>query len=249
MLPRKKACQQCSHAKSRCNLRRPTCARCELRGLRCQYIVKAFGDASSSNGTHSLAGFSFTEESATDGSATLSTSAASLGYGDGHGAISDRSGSVTAVAVPTQSLPTAGSRGTASSEECCHQESTSRGLDFAEVDLVPSAEWARISNHWLNTLLPSPSQKPKELSANTVHYISCVLKTYPRMMIRTGCLPPIIHPSQVAGGKVPVPLANCMSLVRMWEGRAPGSEAMVTEAVRREMERLFQAVCAILAQH
>jgi len=59
------------------------------------------------------------------------------------------------------------------------------------------------------------------------------------MLLPGGC-PPFIHPLQIERGTVPLALANCYSLVRMWELRADGSEAIVTATVQREMERLLE---------
>jgi hypothetical protein len=70
-----------------------------------------------------------------------------------------------------------------------------------------------------------------------------VLKTYPRMMSHREQLPPMIHHSQVSTHGTPLPLVNCFSLMRMWEGRLNGDEMIVEETIQREMTRLFHKVC------
>ncbi|GKZ24390.1 hypothetical protein AbraIFM66951_001313 [Aspergillus brasiliensis] len=57
-------------------------------------------------------------------------------------------------------------------------------------------------------------------------------------MLRDKRPPPIIHHAQVRENETPRALANCYSLVRMWEQAVPGSEEIVMNTVAREMERL-----------
>ncbi|THC96070.1 hypothetical protein EYZ11_004443 [Aspergillus tanneri] len=96
------------------------------------------------------------------------------------------------------------------------------GLDFTDVVLVPSVNAEDIRDRWL------------------LQYISRVLSTYPRYMLKEGGVPPIIHSAQRHGTEMPRSLANCYSLVRMWEQAVPGSEMMVMNTVEQEMERLAE---------
>lgn len=41
---------------------------------------------------------------------------------------------------------------------------------------------------------------------------------------------------------MPVPLSNCLSLLRMCSGRVPGSERMIRLCLEQEMTRLTQEV-------
>lgn len=116
-------------------------------------------------------------------------------------------------------------------------------LDFTNINLVPLADSSRLGSRWLNSLVTAtPPKRIKPLSQTTVNYAYRVLKTYPKMVLQPGRLPPIVHPLQLRGQETPVPLANCLSLVRMWEGRAEGSEGVVNDVLTREMERLFREV-------
>jgi hypothetical protein len=136
---------------------------------------------------------------------------------------------------------------TAPSTHRLEQSSTaSVSLNFTNIDLVPLADSSRLGSRWLNCLVTStPPKRVKPLSHTTVTYAYRVLKTYPKMMLQLGRLPPIIHPLQLRGQETPVPLANCLSLVRMWEGRAEGSEDVVNGILTREMERLFGEVSSL----
>lgn len=62
------------------------------------------------------------------------------------------------------------------------------------------------------------------------------------MLLRKGNLPPYIHPAQLEGVNMPTPLANCLSLVKLWDGRVRGGELIVNETIKNEMERLYNEV-------
>ncbi|KAK9242967.1 hypothetical protein V1506DRAFT_570300 [Lipomyces tetrasporus] len=208
--PRKKACQQCTEAKARCGLEKPDCFRCKSRGVPCVYGSPSFGQPVNGVGTPSQS----------SASSLLQTSAS------------------------LQSTSTEPQKDTSPSSEyepSVDNKLEDNKLDFAALDLCSTTDSSQIRNRWMESFLPSPSQRPKILQEYTVQYLSCVLRTYPKCMLRPSGLPPIIHPLQFAGDQVmPLPLANCYSLVRLWYGRASGSESIVTTTVKQEMERLLQ---------
>ncbi|EAW13479.1 putative C6 finger domain protein [Aspergillus clavatus NRRL 1] len=114
-------------------------------------------------------------------------------------------------------------------------------LDFSSIELTPSPNAVDIRDRWLRPYLLPPlghDEIPKVYHPFTLQYITTILKTYPRHMLKDGGLPPIIHPMQVATTEMPRTLANCYSLARMWEQAAPGSEAMVMSTLEMEMQRL-----------
>ncbi|EAW20586.1 Zn(II)2Cys6 transcription factor domain-containing protein [Aspergillus fischeri NRRL 181] len=114
-------------------------------------------------------------------------------------------------------------------------------LDFTDIDLTPSLNAVDIRDRWLRPYLLPPlgrDEIPKAYHPFTLQYISIILRTYPRYMLKDGGFPPIIHHTQVNTNQMPQALANCYSLVRMWEQAAPGSETMVMSTVEAEMERL-----------
>ncbi|PYH70935.1 Zn(II)2Cys6 transcription factor domain-containing protein [Aspergillus vadensis CBS 113365] len=128
-------------------------------------------------------------------------------------------------------------------------EFTSRGLNFEAINLTPSSIAEDIRDRWLRPFfLPAHgrSETPKVCHPYTLQFLARILKTYPRYMLRDGRPPPIIHHVQVTENKTPRALANCYSLVRMWEQAVPGSEEIVMNTVAREMERLASEVCISL---
>lgn len=116
-------------------------------------------------------------------------------------------------------------------------------LDFTNLDLVPVADSVEIQNRWLKSFFASGDEIPrKHFHPHTIQFALCVLGSYPKYMLRDGGVPPFIHPLQADRRWLPMPLANCFSLVRLWETRVHGSEAIVMDTVKREMERLLSEV-------
>jgi hypothetical protein len=253
--PRKKACRQCSVAKTRCDLRRPSCARCQRRGHFCYYTTvnahdpmdatRTYGSAARNEG-RGLGDLGFKEQSATD-YGTPSSLPLVDSPGNSAGTFRGPAPNPSQCSSPATGNESSVLRGVSEVRPgiltLCPDAPLLQHLAFSDLELVPSTDTARIRNRWLDSFIPLPDQTLKEVSPPTAIYITRVLKSYPKMMLKAGGLPPMIHPLQrdpEAG--YPVPLANCFSLVRMWERRAPGSEALVTETVRREMERLIREV-------
>ncbi|KAL2007381.1 hypothetical protein VTN00DRAFT_8819 [Thermoascus crustaceus] len=226
---RKKACKQCTQAKARCGHERPRCSRCLSRNLDCQYLTPA--DESPNNfsrGAQSAQLLEFKRQM-TPG---FGTPPLSLNSPSDQGAASVNN-------VFLDSTPAAYVLTTSNTRHNRPLEVVP-SLDFSDLDLVSITDSAQIRNRWLESFLPSEDQVPKAFQPYTVQFLTCVLGTYPKYMLRHGGIPPIIHPLQIGGQQLPVPLANCYSLVRMWETRARGSEAIVTATVQREMERLLE---------
>jgi hypothetical protein len=115
-------------------------------------------------------------------------------------------------------------------------------LDLGNVDLVCTVDTTKISNRWLADFIPSFNQRVKNHPPSITQFISHIFKTYPAILLREGHLPPFIHSAQLSGSEAPTPLANCLSLVRMWDVQVRGSENMVRDIVKNEMNRLYEEV-------
>ncbi|GFF22542.1 hypothetical protein IFM61606_08532 [Aspergillus udagawae] len=114
-------------------------------------------------------------------------------------------------------------------------------LDFEEINITPTSNAEDIRDRWLRPFFMSTlgrSETPKAYHPYTVQFIARILRTYPRYMLSDRLVPPIIHQAQVRENATPRALANCYSLVRMWEQAVPGSEEIVINTFEREMERL-----------
>ena len=222
---RKKSCLQCAKSKVRCDLQRPACGRCVAAKNQCRYATSPQGPAPTTN-VASRQSLPPVQNIATP----LSLPNTSTDYTDPAlegSAIGGQSTVAHSTALqPTAQLPTSGNRGDALS------------LDFSNLDPVPLADADEIRIRWMRPFFAVGEQPLKTFHPFTLQYISCVLRTYPKHMIEDDGFPPIIHPMQVAEGNTAVPLANCYSLIRLWQHRAPGSEEIVAGTIRREMSRL-----------
>ncbi|KFY17160.1 hypothetical protein V492_00838 [Pseudogymnoascus sp. VKM F-4246] len=103
--------------------------------------------------------------------------------------------------------------------------------------LVPDEDFNVIRDRWLYPYI-EPSPLSYALREQSMFYICRVFRTYPRMMARRERLPPMIHPMQ-ASKEIPLPLKNCFSITRMWEGGAEEASSLVQGTIEREMDRLF----------
>jgi hypothetical protein len=115
-------------------------------------------------------------------------------------------------------------------------------VNFANLRLICTLDATKIRDRWLGGFIPSLNDKAKVHPPNVLLFVSHVFKTYPTMLLKKGHLPPYIHPSQLAGPDIPTPLANCLSLVRLWDGQVRGGEAIVQSTVKNEMDRLYREV-------
>ncbi|PYH85644.1 hypothetical protein BO82DRAFT_327355 [Aspergillus uvarum CBS 121591] len=222
--PRKRTCKGCTKSKIRCGLERPTCSQCKSRGRKCEYSTDPETSHLTTQ-TEDLENPDLTSTAEFQSSAPLAMPIALPSY-----LVSDSSpGSVTSIR-----------------ERRHRPEGSTRDqqlpVDFTKIDLVPASAAESIRDRWLRPyILPPPGRDevPKVYHPFTLQYISRILATYPRFMLKDRKVPPIIHPSQVSGENLPRALANCYSLVRMWENAVPGSEGMVINMIEMEMERLF----------
>lgn len=224
---RKKACQNCATAKVRCNLEKPICSRCRTHGKQCQYTPgdEVVGVISSSNfsdsplvsaQSHDFVDFAFSGNSSLTGTTHASPR------------------SVTTDAVEAAPGLIRSFQTSLKSKEC---------LDFDNIRLLPMEGAEEIRNNWMRSLLsPTSDQVLKIFHPFTLECISCILRSYPEHVLSLQGVPPIIHPMQIADQRVPESLANCFSLVRLWQKRTPGSEEMVASVLKKEMQRLIDIV-------
>lgn len=217
---RKKSCLQCAKSKIRCGNERPACARCVSAKRQCRYAAPPEGLLPSA-------------VSSRQSVPPLQSVATPLPLS-------------TALTDPTDIHLVGTTLGSPSTPLATQLRASSNdvdtSLDFSNLDLVPLADADQIRDRWLRPFFSVGEQVPKIFLPYTLQYISCVLRAYPRQMTEENGIPPIFHPMQIAEGSSPVALANCYSLVRLWQHRATGSEAIVAETIQREMDRLAHYV-------
>lgn len=254
---RKKACRNCTKSKVRCDLEKPACSRCRAQGRHCEYYHSTTppttSSASPSNPSASKATYSGGPAAADEPLAPSTTYRGTpILFGTPQSQI-DPTPPEMPIALPYSAATSSTIRSCSPSQSHLQLQSIgssehvkeSDNFDFSALDLVPSPNAEDIRDRWLRPYILPPlgrEEIPKVYNPLTLQYISRVLSTYPRCMLKHRGLPPIIHHGQIAGKVIPRALANCYALVRMWEQAVPGSEAMVVSTVEKEMERLAEEV-------
>lgn len=238
---RRKSCRACARAKLRCDLQRPSCSRCEERVLTCEYVAR--------DGTTIVV-------STAEGSTIHSTRKnASSTKSIGKSRPPESDDALSTIECGTESTPrsqvdtsqdTASDRdGTADSviteSEVGREVLENSGIGNSE----PIAPELVISNYRRRLLLNEARRTPNTdpVARHTMHFVIRVLKSWPRMMGShlTSQLPPMIHRLQLADG-IPIPLANCCTLAKMWMMHSEGSRELVQRTVHNEVRRLLRDV-------
>lgn len=77
------------------------------------------------------------------------------------------------------------------------------------------------------------------LADHSMELIFRVLRSWPRMLAEEFQTPPLFHSSQISPDKtLPGPLANCITLTKMWHGQCSGSEEIVRKTMIRELDSI-----------
>ncbi|KLJ05494.1 hypothetical protein EMPG_11028 [Blastomyces silverae] len=230
---RQKACRECSAAKTRCDLRRPTCSRCTLRNTICRYPTYPAGPGIG------VESHGFPQKDNQKPTSPL------------HGHVrfeADplRGGFNPEVEFPTPESETLDFHSILPPDLGVLENELSAVFDgYTDVDSL-NYNYALIRN------MPDPSSgegvqiTPSTptpacalgLTRHTMQTLFRIAQTWPRMMAKDTQLPPIIHPKQVSDGNIPEPLANCFALVKMWHGQPNGGASIVQQTVRREMQAI-----------
>ncbi|CEL03911.1 hypothetical protein ASPCAL05048 [Aspergillus calidoustus] len=221
--PRRKACGNCAKSKARCSLEKPACSRCRLTDRTCVYEPAAL--ASEQDNLHLPQGGLEAEP----GRSNYLCPSFALGS-NSTSTTSQTPISLSDASAPSWS-PVDNTIWYPPSQQFQGQSLTktpiSNELHFEDIDLIPASEADNIRAQWLRPYFSTTLDRteiPKVVLPYTTQFIKRILRTYPRNMLKDGHVPPIIHPAQVKGSVIPRALANCYSLVRLWEHAVAGSE-------------------------
>lgn len=244
---RKKACQNCSTAKAKCDRRPDRCGRCAQRGLDCVYDSElartpAAPDESlrssletsinPGGGRVPLIGArpewsghdSNRQEPITSGPSTLA------GPADGTSlTVVSTEGPATSIAASAASVPSPGQHPNSDSITAC-----------IDLELVCPINADFIGSRWLNQYVPVPGQEVKNYPDHIKAFIPKILGSYASIAVRGRGIPPFIHPTQMQSPLASPPLSTCLSLVRICERMLPGSDAAAADVIQREMSSLYE---------
>jgi hypothetical protein len=223
---RQKSCRQCITAKTRCDLQRPHCGRCQSRSIECGFQP----------GTSTATPPQLSRERASADRIQPHDENELLYFANADSS----SPTTTLVQEDSSTAATSISSSTLSEQNL---ETASRYYDNAPDDSV--AELLS-SKQRSQILLGTPHGIPSTdtLARHTMFFVIRVLRSWTRMMATnpTSWFPPIIHHLQLRHG-LPISLAYCYTLVKMWIGHEHGSRELVHSTIIREIQRLLQEVC------
>lgn len=111
--------------------------------------------------------------------------------------------------------------------------STSRATDNEALSLSSPA--------WCQTLVPARVPL-SSLKQHSMEFTLRILRTWPHMMASGYQTLPMFHNSQMNRDSMPVPLANCYIIAKMWHSQCEISTSLVHETAVREVINLFQNV-------
>lgn len=221
---RRKSCRDCVASKSRCDLQRPVCGRCQVRDIDCEFASQ--GDVVEAGDTSGISTTNLPGQNggSSDYGVTLDSPST---FPSSH--TSGWTSGTSSTGVPSLSTYPALS------------PSDIQGAIIGDPEDVPVE--VTISEARRRVLLgtaPNRSPGSGEVSRHIMNFITRMLRSWPRLMesYHTALLPPMIHRVQLEDG-VPTPLANCYALVRMWSGHAEGSGSFVRETIVSEIRRLM----------
>jgi hypothetical protein len=85
------------------------------------------------------------------------------------------------------------------------------------------------------------------LANHSMELIFRVLRTWPKMLAEEFQIPPLFHSTQITPNKrLPSPLANCVTLTKMWHGHCEGAEDMVRKIILKELDSIMDKVSSSL---
>ncbi|KAL1956926.1 hypothetical protein VTO42DRAFT_6673 [Malbranchea cinnamomea] len=229
---RRKSCHLCVLSKTRCDLKHPSCSRCSARRTPCRYPNMLDPANPPNNLGPSEIGTAAVSSAGPDVFDTLLADVAPSWTHSTNGFPSDSM---------TDLFPVLGSSGQQDIES-----TTTTGISDSNVMLlsngtnnVPSL-LETIPNQYL---LPEPTETPSGATVLTTHgmeFAFKVLRGWPRMLAEEFQLPPLIHFTQVNPEKtLPQPLANCITLAKMWHWQCEGAEQIVQDTVLGEVNNVL----------
>jgi hypothetical protein len=223
---RRKSCKHCSLAKVKCDLQRPACSRCLLREISCQYVT----DVPVKSVNH-------LDNRATPVDQQQITGLAN----EDSGPLEEHqpAAQVTESIIPgPDPLPPFSPEYVDSVEPAAGSSVVSaNGNHVAHESSMMTFEIDIMENQWAPQLMPTPVTPP--LAKHSMEFIFRVLRTWPGIVASEVQLPPIIHISQISNSSLPLPLANCFTVAKMWDGQRPGAENLVHHTAVNEMTCLF----------
>ncbi|KAL4780575.1 hypothetical protein BJX76DRAFT_337562 [Aspergillus varians] len=224
---RRKACTKCVTDRTRCNLKRPSCSRCALRQVPCHYPYPTQDSSRSPSPEREEPSLSLQPDPSVlpEVPETL-VPPESQSLGDPSSLFD---------ALFSDPIPWDLTLPVDSNPFFLPQRRDSSALVF-------NSSGQKHSGGLLSPLVsPNPSVDDTAALVNhSMELIFRVLRAWPRMLAEEFQYPPLIHHSHHGDGmSLPLPLAKCFTLVKMWHGKCQGAEDMVHKLILKEIDNLL----------
>ncbi|KAJ5772652.1 hypothetical protein N7520_003181 [Penicillium odoratum] len=220
---RQKACTECVAKKTRCNLKRPICSRCSLRSVPCHYKNPEEFKSSETDCVDLNQ-----PEAAVSEDVALTFQPQSLQSIFSPDLFDSFFTGLESLAITQTSGPAAPPQREENSEDFVSNE-----VEWDSPELVRAI--TPPLHHF-----ESPSQTDAvALSNHSMELIFRVLRSWPRMLAEEFQLPPLFHSTHIAQrNTLPLPLANCITLTKMWHGRCGGADEIVRKTIIKELDSI-----------
>jgi hypothetical protein len=214
------------NAKSRCDLQRPHCGRCQTRSLECEFQQE--------NGVVILPQPSVKDTAVRDLQQHDQSESCDSAHDDF---------STSPLAPLFDSVVQAPSLSSCSIATEHSPKTVLKHWDIVPDDIASELVTSRQRSQ---IILGTPHGIPSTdtLARHTMFFVIRVLKSWTRMMAsaHTSRFPPMIHHLQLTHG-LPLPLSYCYALVKMWYGQENGNRDYVSDLIIKEVKRLLHEVC------
>ncbi|KAJ8103599.1 hypothetical protein POJ06DRAFT_279349 [Lipomyces tetrasporus] len=98
-----------------------------------------------------------------------------------------------------------------------YPDTTTAVTRSSAVTTLDDSDGTHATKQWMLSLWPSETPN-SALAKHSMEFLFRVLRTWPRMMADEIQLPPLIHTTHFSNKALPLPLANCFTLAKMWMG-------------------------------
>lgn len=188
---RQKSCRHCASAKAKCDLKRSSCSRCTLRGTPCVYAAVPDNDSGLGDSSPSSPTNHYVPPSGTSVPAEVNNVDMMDAFGvdllHNNFSIDELDGGDSALGL----IPF--------------------NTSLYNTTLTTTSDFSGLEDPWF---LPPDMTPP--LVRHSMETLLRALRTWPRILCKGFLLPPMFHHS-ISRTTVSLPLANCCTLVKMWE--------------------------------
>ncbi|KAF2478214.1 uncharacterized protein BDR25DRAFT_206563 [Lindgomyces ingoldianus] len=252
---RQKSCRQCTNSKTRCDLQRPKCSRCEQRDSLCEYITPL------TRGTR--------KSPPPTGEDVVDNSEEAHGNFESASAVNFAAVSIAGMALnlsPPWASFVLSNPSTTTNAPVFNTQPHKDPFDgfpftFSPITdpLVPvNQEPARtettldsyrlISDDWL-LWNPGPGGSIPPLVRHSMETLLRVMKTWPKTLAKGFQTPPMLHFTHIHPDTRLLPLSNCITVTKMWAGQSGRTTEIVRQTVVQEMRTLFERYRSMDERH